>query len=174
MRDADFERLYDEHAQRLFGFLVYRTGDRELAQDLLADTFEAAFRTRRRFDRRRASERTWLYAIALNRLIDHDRRARVEARALVQIAPSGIELQEDQALASVASRDELRRAMIVLAVEEREALALRFGGGLTLREIARALGVPESTAEARVYRALRKLRAELLAQSSDDQPSASG
>ncbi|MBA3328572.1 MAG: RNA polymerase, partial [Solirubrobacterales bacterium] len=65
MREGDFERLYAEHAQPLFGFLAYRTGDRALAEDLLADTFEAAYRARRRFDRRKASERTWLYAIAL-------------------------------------------------------------------------------------------------------------
>ena len=42
MRDDAFERLYAEHAQALFGFLSYRTGDRVLAEDLLADTFERA------------------------------------------------------------------------------------------------------------------------------------
>ena len=66
MRDDEFERLYAEHAQPLFGFLVYRTGDRALAEDLVADTFERALRARRRFDRRRGSQKTWLYAIALN------------------------------------------------------------------------------------------------------------
>ena len=45
MRGADFDRLYVEHAQALFAFLAYRTGDRGLAEDLLADTFEAAYRT---------------------------------------------------------------------------------------------------------------------------------
>src|SRR5688500_12776812 len=82
MRDDEFERLYAEHAQALFGFLVYRTGDRALAEDVLADAFERALRGRRRFDRRKASERTWLYAIALNRLRDHHRRSSAEARAL--------------------------------------------------------------------------------------------
>src|SRR3954467_1815814 len=52
MRDDDFERLYAAEAQGLFGFLVYRTGDRALAEDLLADSFERALRSRRRFDRR--------------------------------------------------------------------------------------------------------------------------
>ena len=42
MRDRDFERLFAEHAAPLFGFLVYRTGDRALAEDLLADAFERA------------------------------------------------------------------------------------------------------------------------------------
>jgi Sigma-70 region 2 len=52
MRDDRFEQLYTEHAQGLFGFLSYRTGDHVLAEDLLADTFERALRARRRFDPR--------------------------------------------------------------------------------------------------------------------------
>ena len=86
MRDDRFERLYAEHAQALFGFLSYRTGDRVLAEDLLADTFERALRARRRFDPRKASEKTWLYAIALNCLRDHARRRGTEGRALERIA----------------------------------------------------------------------------------------
>ena len=82
MRDEDFERLYAAEAQGLFGFLAYRTGDRALAEDLLADTFERALRARTRFDRApRARAQTWLYAIALNLLRDHARRAAAEGRA---------------------------------------------------------------------------------------------
>src|ERR671915_1886914 len=76
MRDDEFERLYAAEAAGLFSFLAYRTGDRALAEDLLADTFERALRSRGRFDRRRGSEKTWLYAIALNLLRDHARRAK--------------------------------------------------------------------------------------------------
>src|SRR5215218_7950006 len=80
MRDADFDRLYRREAQALYGFLAYRTGDRALAEDLLADTFERALRSRRRYDRRRGSAKTWLYAIALNLLRDHARRAAAPRR----------------------------------------------------------------------------------------------
>src|ERR687886_1157265 len=91
MRDTDFERLYAAEAPGLFSFLAYRTGDRALAEDLLADAFERALRSRARFDRRRGSERTWLYAIALNLLRDHSRRAAAEGRAVERVAhaPAG-------------------------------------------------------------------------------------
>src|SRR3954451_5132512 len=82
MDDDDFERLYAAEAQGLFGFLAYRTGDRALAEDLMADAFERALRSRGRFDRRKGSERTWLYAIALTALRDHARRRAPEERAL--------------------------------------------------------------------------------------------
>lgn len=54
----EFEQLYADHAQPLFAFLMYRTGDRALAEDVVADTFERALKARLRFDRRRASEKT--------------------------------------------------------------------------------------------------------------------
>jgi RNA polymerase sigma factor (sigma-70 family) len=157
MRDADFERLYEREAQGLFGFFAYRTGDRSLAEDLLADTFERALRARGRFDRRRGSERTWLYAIALNLLRDHARRAAAEGRAVGRVAV-GTGPEEATGLEAVEHRDAVQRALQGLSSEEREAIALRFGADLTVPEIARLLRLPLTTVEGRVYRALRKLR----------------
>src|SRR5256885_14645250 len=81
LRIQAFEEMYRSHLAGLFAFLVYRTGDRALAEDLTAETFTRALGNRRRFDRRKASEKTWLYAIALNALRDHARRADAEVRA---------------------------------------------------------------------------------------------
>jgi RNA polymerase sigma-70 factor (ECF subfamily) len=159
MRDAEFERLYAEHAQRLFGFLAYRTGDRALAEDVLADTFERVLRARRGFDRRRGSERTWLYAIALNVLRDRARRAQAETRALER-ASSGEE-EAPEPYGSLAERDSVARAVATLSAEEQEVVALRFGADLAVKEIARVLGEPVTTVEGRLYRALRKLRERL-------------
>jgi len=160
MRDDDFERLYAAEAPGLFSFLAYRTGDRALAQDLLADAFEKALRGRRGYDRRRGSEKTWLYAIALNVLRDHARRDAVRARAAAQLVPVP-EGRADARLEAVEDRDALARAMAGLSDEEREAIALRFGAELTVPEMAAALGERLTTVEGRVYRALRKLRARL-------------
>src|SRR5215210_6506370 len=142
MRDADFERLYAEHAGSLYAFLAYRTGDRARAEDLLADAFERALRARRRFDPRRESQKAWLYSIALNLLRDDARRRGAEARALERsgAASRGAEGANDPALAAVESRDELGRALERLSAEEREAIALRFGGELTVPEIAKVIG----------------------------------
>lgn len=156
MRDDEFERLYAEHAEGLFSFLVYRTGDRSLAEDLLADTFERALRHRRRFDLRRGNRKTWLYAIALNVLRDHLRRRGVEAGANEQT--DQLSPLERSGTETVENRDLVSRALVTLSSEEREAVALRFGADLSLPEMARVLGEPLTTMEGRVYRALRKLR----------------
>jgi RNA polymerase sigma-70 factor, ECF subfamily len=159
MRLDDFERLYEEHAQPLFGFLVYRTGDRAVAEDLLGDTFERALRARKRFDRRKASEKTWLYTIALNLLRDHGRRRASEARALERLPHEDIDATDP--LMGVEHREQVQRAMTILSDEEREAMALRFGADMTVPEIARLLGEPLPRVEGRVYRSLRKLRERL-------------
>jgi RNA polymerase sigma-70 factor, ECF subfamily len=160
LKDDEFERLYSDEAQGLFAFLAYRTGDRALAEDLLADAFERALRARRRYDPRRASQKTWLYAIALNALRDHVRRAAAEGRALERVGDVAV-AGADPAVESLGERDALQRALAKLAAEEREAIALRYGADLTVPEIARVLGEPLTTVEGRVYRALRKLREQL-------------
>jgi RNA polymerase sigma-70 factor, ECF subfamily len=159
VRDDDFERLYAAHAESLLGFLVYRTGDRALAEDVVADTFERVLRTRFRFDPRKSSEKTWIYTIALNIVRDNARRQTTERRAMERVtepvgAPGG-------ALDLVEGRDELQRALAKLAPEEREALALRFGAELTIPEISSVTHESHSTVHGRVYRGLAKLRDQL-------------
>jgi RNA polymerase sigma-70 factor, ECF subfamily len=157
VRAADFERIYAEHAQALLSFLAYRTGDRTLAEDLLADTFERALRARWRFDRRRASEKTWIYAIALNCMRDNARRSSAEERALSRVGV-GEPVAAQNPVETVETRDTVHHALEVLSDEEREAVALRYGADLTVPEIARLTQQPLTTVEGRVYRGLRKLR----------------
>jgi RNA polymerase sigma-70 factor (ECF subfamily) len=161
--DTDFERLYAEHAEDLFGFLAYRTGDRALAEDLLGEAFEKAIRARRRYDPAKASAKTWLYTIALNCLRDRWRRSEAESRAVARVGAETRPASQDPALDSVEERDSVLRAMSVLSDEEREVVALRYGGELTAPEIAKVLGEKLTTVEGRLYRALPKLRDELAA-----------
>jgi RNA polymerase sigma-70 factor, ECF subfamily len=158
MRDAEFEQLYEQHAEALYAFLAYRTGDRVLAEDLLSETFERALRARARFNRRRGTAKAWLYSIALNCARNAARSQGTERRALerlgapTEIAEGGLSFED---------REELMTALAGLAAEERDMLALRFGGGLTSPEIARLTGERLTTVEGRVYRGLRKLREAL-------------
>ena len=155
MDDDAFEQLYAAEASALFSFLAYRTGDRSLAEDLLADAFERALRGR--YNARKGSAKTWLYAIALNVLRDHLRRAAAESRAYERVEDGAAR----DPFADVEVRDELMRGLRRLSAEEREAISLRFGAGLTVPEMATVLGEPLTTVEGRVYRALRKLREAL-------------
>jgi RNA polymerase sigma-70 factor (ECF subfamily) len=161
--ELDFEGLWERHAQRVYGFLAYRTGDRALAEDLLADTFERVLTRRRSYDPAKGSESGWLYAIALNVLRSHSRRMKAESRALERSAAGG--RADYDPLTAVEARGTLETALRGLSAEEREAIALRYGAELTVPEAAEAVGESLTTLEGRVYRALRKLR-EALEESS--------
>jgi RNA polymerase sigma-70 factor (ECF subfamily) len=160
MRHSQFERLFAEHAKPLLAFLVYRTGDRALSEDLLADTFERALTAKRPFDPRRASEKTWLYTIALNRLRDHMRRAATARRTLDRVYTRAQAAGDPADLDAVEHRDALHRALAHLSPEEREAVALRYGADLTVPEIAKLIHEKSTTVHGRVYRALAKLKDE--------------
>jgi RNA polymerase sigma factor (sigma-70 family) len=156
-RDDDFERLYAEHASPLLAFLHYRTGDRTLAEDILADTFERVL-TARRFVPRGASEKTWLYTIALNRLRDLARRQGAEHRALARMDAPARVTSDRAEIDLVEQRDLVHRAMSELPEDEREALSLRYGADLSLAEIAKVTGQKQTTVEGRIYRGLRRMR----------------
>jgi RNA polymerase sigma-70 factor (ECF subfamily) len=160
MRNEDFDQLYEEHAGGLYGFLAYRTGDAALAEDLVADTFERVLTARRPFDRRQASQKTWLYSIALNRLRDVARREEVESRALAA-SSNGHSGNGHEAIEQVATRQVIMAALATLEETEREVIALRYGADLRLEEIAKVIGKRRSTVEGRLYRGLRRLRSEL-------------
>ena len=160
MRPEDFERLYDAHAASLLAFLEYRTGNLELAKDIHADTFERILKTRWRFDSRRGSEKTWVYAIALNVLRDQGRRRAAEARALDRVTAGGGDDHWDEA-GRLDDRDAIRRGMAGLPDDEREAVALYYGADLSLEEIARVTGTRTTTIKGRLERARNRLRDRL-------------
>ena len=160
MRRSTFEALYEAHAERLYAFLTYRTGDWAASEDLLSDVFERALRSRRRFDPRKGSETAWLYTIALNLVRDRFRRLETERRTLERLQSDNPPSVADRT-GDVAEQDAVMRAIAQLSPEEREVIALRFGADLTAPQIARVLKLPLTTVEGRLYRAMRKLSPQL-------------
>ena len=153
-----FERMYREHARALFAYIRWQCGDDALAEDLMADVFERALRSAHKYDPDRASESTWLYAIAVNRVRDHGRRRSAERRAVERLQTEVVASVSGSGGASAADRYDLSGALARLTDEEREVIALRFGADLTVAQVAEALEQPKTTVEGRLYRALRKLQ----------------
>ena len=106
---ASFAATAEEHLDDVYGYLVYLTRDRSLAEDLAADTFEKALQLWRRFDPSRGSARTWLCQIARTTALDwfraEERRRRREERAALPervdgAFPEGLSPELEAALAS--------------------------------------------------------------------------
>jgi RNA polymerase sigma factor (sigma-70 family) len=115
-------------------------------------------RGRTLFDRRRGDEKSWLYTIALNLLRDHARRVDAERRALERAGSGRPDVDTDRGIELAEQRDELSRALAQLSDGERDLIALKFGAGLSVAEIAALWREKPSAVESRLYRSLRKLR----------------
>jgi RNA polymerase sigma-70 factor, ECF subfamily len=153
----DFDRLYRETYDRIFRTLISVTGDRAAAEDCTQDAFLQAFKAWKRWKQDAPAE-AWLHRIAINTAISYQRKQKLrEVGELIRRLGKPVEPDpEDQALSGDLLR-ELRR----LPAKQSAALVLRHLHGYTNREIAAALGVPESTVASRLMFAKRALRGRL-------------
>jgi RNA polymerase sigma-70 factor, ECF subfamily len=158
--DGDaFAELVGGHLDDVFRYLAYLTGDRSLAEDLAADTFERAFRERRRFDPRRAGPRGWLLSIARSTALDHlraERRRRAREHAYAQPADAA-----DAPGFCDGYSASLEAALRSLSAADREVVALRVLLDLDAAAAARLLGITPTACSTRLSRALGRLAQEL-------------
>jgi RNA polymerase sigma factor (sigma-70 family) len=158
-----FALIFDRHAPAIHRYAARRLGP-DAAEDLVADTFLAAFARRTSYDTEYDNARPWLYGIATHLIA---RRHREETRFLRAIARTGAdpaaEPVEDRATdraAAEATRRGLAAALATLPSGDRDVLLLA-ASGLAYTEIAQALDVPMGTVASRLARARRKVRAAL-------------
>jgi RNA polymerase sigma-70 factor, ECF subfamily len=155
--------LMGRHQDRLFRYLLRLLGDRSVAEDVFQQAWVNVAERIRRYDASRPFA-AWLVTIARNLAIDLLRRQRPESLDETEepAAPPTASDPLAHAMArQLASRVE--SALSALGPLDREVLTLRFEDELELTELAGTLGVPLPTAKARLYRALERLRARLLA-----------
>jgi len=157
---VSFAAAAEAHLDDVHAYLVYMTGDRNLAEELTAATFERALRIWRRFDPRRASAKTWLCQIARSSALDHfrseDRRRRREG-AYVATEPREA---EERSLTEGLS-PELEHALRGLSAADREVIALRVLLELDGPAVARLLGISSTACSTRLNRALQRLEEEM-------------
>jgi RNA polymerase sigma-70 factor (ECF subfamily) len=155
-----FAALYREHTAAVFNYCLFRVGDRTIAEDLTADTFERAWRARRRYRPERAAFNTWLFTIARRVVTDWQRRqARRRWIGLSNDQPSGDPSPEAQ-IEETEQQAQLRRLVRTLEPSEQELIALKFGADMTNRDIAPVLGKSETAIGSAIYRIMQKLRAQ--------------
>lgn len=156
----DFETAYETYANDVYRFMLWRTQNNELSQDLTSHVFEKAWRARTSFQG--GSVKAWLYRIARNTLVDHWRKKQ---ELIVEDTDT---LQENivnddtaEALDKEAELQKLRQAVAGLPSEMRAVVKLRFISNLSSREVAKQLHMSEGNVRVIQYRALKKLRERL-------------
>jgi RNA polymerase sigma-70 factor (ECF subfamily) len=152
-----FAEAAEQHLDDVYGYLAWFTGDRSIAEELAAETFERALRLWHRFDPARGSARTWLCQLARTVALDHFRSERRRARREELAATQE---RVDERFADSLS-PELEAALRALTAGEREVVALRVLLDLDAGTAARVLGISPTNCTTRLNRALRKLEEAL-------------
>ena len=168
-RDPDLlDRLIEQYQHRLLRYLLYLSGNRELAEDLFQETWIRVLERGHQYDGRHEFS-TWLYTVARNLTIDYFRKKN-------PVSLDGL-MEEDEHHASLEPADtrplaldilqqheqaeRISLALVGIPAEYREAIVLRFQDGLALEEIATVTGAPLGTVKSRLYRGLNLLMGRL-------------
>lgn len=152
--DTDgFTEFYKQHGDRIYRFCFRLSGSVSDAEDLTQEVFLAAFQGQARFQGR-ASVQTWLYKIALNCWRQSRRKPQLDASVLEGEAAQGGPDLEQMVTDGIA----LTCALNALPPDLRETFLLVRAEGLTYREAAQVLDVPQGTVQWRVHEASRRLR----------------
>ena len=157
---AAFAAFYEEYMPKVFGYISYRVNDRQTAEDLTSIVFEKALGAFKNYNPQRAAMSTWVFAIARNTLTDHFRSVSAHQTLVLDesmdLPDAGCDPENDLLRAEEARA--LRKLVAGLSDNERGIIALKFGAGLTNREIARTTGLSESNVGVTLFRTVRKLR----------------
>lgn len=151
-----YEALYKKYAQRLFNYFWYRVWhQREIAEDLLQETFMKAYQNLPRFYLRSYSYYSYLLTIAHNILVNHYRKPQSMPLELANEVPD--EITVDQEIDRKETAERLWRAIQQLPGPEKDILLLRYQKELPIKDIACIVGKSENAVKLVLSRSRKKL-----------------
>ena len=166
---SSFALLYERFFDQIFRYVSFKTGSPTEAEDITGEVFVRMIESIHRFKWQGHPFSSWLFRIAHNLIVDYFRRNG--KKALVPLGGAADNLQSAQV--DVDSRidvelamEEIRRAMAALTDLQRDVISMRFAGGLSVAETARAIGKKDNAVKALQHAGLKKLRKTLAAEES--------
>lgn len=167
-RDPDLlDRLIEQYQHRLLRYLVYLSGNRELAEDLFQETWIRVLERGHQYDGKHEFS-TWLYAVARNLTLDYLRKKSpvsldglMEDEEHVPLEPADTQPLAWEVVAQHEQAERISAALVSIPAEYRETVVLRFQEGLALEEIATVTAAPLGTVKSRLYRGLNLLMSRL-------------
>ncbi len=165
------DELIVRYQHRLLRYLLFLTGNREMAEDLFQEVWMRVLTRGGQFNGKARFE-TWLFTIARNLVIDYRRKRTMSSLdELIETGndddrPMTFEVADQQptpfeSFANIEDREQIAAALLQLDTLYREVLVLRFHEEMTLEEIAKVTRAPLSTVKSRLYRGLAAIKPKL-------------
>jgi RNA polymerase sigma-70 factor (ECF subfamily) len=157
---AAFDSIMRAQENRVFSVCLRILGDRDNALDATQETFLTVFRKASQFKGDSALG-TWIYRIAVNTCYDQIRKSGRKPTESLTDHVEPFDASAEDAIDAAGLRPEIERALAALPIDFRAAVVLSDLEGMSLPEVAEALGIPVGTVKSRVFRG-RRLLAERL------------
>lgn len=158
--EISFEDLITENQEKIINLIFGMTGNYHLAQDLAQDTFIKAFQAMKSFNGK-SKISTWLYRIAVNTVIDHQRKSCVrneKPESEIEQDCGNAFPDPDSACQKKAIKDLLFAAISKLPEQQREVFVLREINGCSTKEVAEILECSNELVKWRLHKARSALR----------------
>jgi len=160
-----FEKIYDENYSQIFGYILKRVADIEIAKDICSETFLKALKNLWKFRWQNISISSWLYRIASNEIVNYFRKSKNKTISLEKVAqpiassnPLIETIKAEEKLRKHQDFLKIQKQISKLPVKYQEVIVLRFFEKKKIKEIAEILGKKEGTVKSLLYRGLEKLK----------------
>jgi RNA polymerase sigma-70 factor, ECF subfamily len=175
-----FAKVYDQYYGKIFGYVLKRTGDLMVAQDVTSETFFKALKKLWQFRWRNISFSSWLYKIATNEINQYFRKGKYKSASLDALQEQGFEpvsLHNPEAEV-IEAQEKLKQHKDFIICQEKiskldikyqEVITLRFFEEKQIKEIGQILGKSDGTIKSLLHRGLEKLRV-LMTEEAKTQP----
>lgn len=154
-----FAEIYALFYSRIYRFVYFLIYDPQLAQDLTQNTFIKTWNALPSFSLEKGTIQAFIFAIARNLVIDHQRKKKAVSLDVVGEINSKENLQDN--LVNKEQKKELFKALSVLNQYEKQLIILRYFEDLSMLEIAEIVDKQEGAVRVRIHRVLKKLKDEL-------------
>lgn len=159
------EEVINQNNEKILNLIYGMTGDYHLAQDLTQETFLKAFQAIKDFNGK-SKISTWLYRIAVNVTIDHQRKSFVQKESPSDVEESDFSRrtdkdEADQQCQKNAIKDILYKTISKMPEQQKEVFILKEINGCTNKEVAEIVGCSLELAKWRLHKARLYLRKEL-------------
>ncbi|MCH9010091.1 MAG: sigma-70 family RNA polymerase sigma factor [Chloroflexi bacterium] len=166
---SSFALLYERFFDQIFRYVSFKTGSPTEAEDITGEVFVRMIESIHRFKWQGHPFSSWLFRIAHNLIVDYFRKKGKKALVPLEGAADNLRsahVDVDRRIDLEIAMDEIRRAMEGLTDLQRDVISMRFAGGLSVAETARAIGKKDNAIKALQHAGLKKLRMTLAAENS--------
>jgi len=153
--------VHDTYYLPIFRYIAFRVDDHETSEDLTSEVFTRLLSALRDRTAPQKTLRGWLFSVASRVVKDHYRKKYRRPQTTLDDSYPADDISPEQAVAFTLTKENLNKAMATLTEEQQNVIAMRFGQGLPIRDVAQLLGKSEGSVKMLQARAIRALSNKL-------------